>query len=106
MKLIKKVSEYKIEIIRMFFDNPSNATSGQTHNFLKKTMDTTISRASVIFYLNDLVKWGYLKFEKATGKGGIHRLYYLDMSNDEFTDKIYKDTQEQLDQLIKQMIKN
>lgn len=107
MKLIKKVSEYKIEIIRMLFADPSNATSGEVWKYLIKKMGkASPSRASVIFYLNDLAKWGYLKVEEATGKGGIHRVYYLDISNDEFTDKIYKDTQEQLDQLIKQMIKN
>lgn len=105
MKLIKKVSEYKIEIIRMFFADPSNISSGEVWKYLLK-MGIQISRASVIFYLNDLVEQGYLKFLEKTGKGGIHRLYFLDMSNDEFTDKIYKDTQEQLDHLIKQMIKN
>ena len=90
----------------MFFDDPSNKKSGEIHKFLIKTMDKTISRASVIFFLNDLVTWGYLKYIEATGKGGYHKLYFLDMSNDEFTNKIYKDTQEQLDHLIKQMIKN
>jgi len=106
MKLIKKLSEYKIQIIRMFFANPSNTTTGQAWNHLVRKMDKPPSRASVIFYLKDLSDQGYLEYIEATGKGGIHRLYYLGMSNDEFTDKIYKDTQEQLDNLIKQMIKN
>jgi len=106
MNLIKKISEYKIQIIRLFFDDPSNKTSREVWNHLIETMDQPPSRASVINYMNELCEAGYLKFLEETGKGGYHRLYYLDMSNDEFTDKIYKDTQEQLDNLIKQMIKN
>ena len=106
MKLIKKVSEYKIAIIRRFFDDPSNLNSRQIYNFLKTTMEKHPSRASVINYMNELCEDGYMKFIEKTGKGGYHRIYFLDMSNDEFTDKIYKDTQEQLDQLIKQMRRN
>ena len=106
MKLIKKVSEYKIQIIRMFFDDPSNKTFGEIWNQLIETMDKPPSRACVIFFLNELCIQKYLEYHEETGKGGFHRVYHLDMSNDEFTDKIYKHAQEQLDQLIKQRIKN
>ena len=100
MKLIKKFSEYKINLIKMFFDDPTNIGSGAAWKFLQKTMDKPPSRASVIFFLNDLVTWGYLKFIEATGKGGYHKLYFLDMSNDEFINLIYKNTQAQLDERI------
>ncbi|MBA7491409.1 hypothetical protein ES702_01954 [subsurface metagenome] len=36
-----------------------------------------ISRASVIFFLNDLVDEGLVKWEDGTGKGGHHKLYYI-----------------------------
>lgn len=35
----------------------------------------SISRASVIFSLNDMVDEGILGFRDATGKGGHHRVY-------------------------------
>jgi len=35
----------------------------------------SISRASVIFFLNDMVDDGVLGFRDATGKGGHHRVY-------------------------------
>ena len=35
----------------------------------------TISRASVIMYLNRMVDEGVLGFRDATGKGGHHRIY-------------------------------
>ena len=39
-----------------------------------------ISRASVIFYLNFLVRDGLAEFKDATGKGGHHRLYKIPVS--------------------------
>ena len=37
--------------------------------------DKTISRASVIFFLNRMVDQGVLDYSTATGKGGHHRVY-------------------------------
>jgi len=101
MKLIKKFQEYKIEIIKMFFDDPSNATSGEVWKYLNEQMGRAApSRASVIFFLNDLVTWGYLKNISGTGKGGYHKIYFLVLSKDEFINLIYKNTQAQLDERI------
>lgn len=36
----------------------------------------SISRASVIFFLDDRVDDGVLGFREATGKGGRHRVYF------------------------------
>jgi len=106
MKLIKKISEYKIQIIRAFFENPSNAKSLEVWDLLQNTMEKPPSRASVIKFLNELVEYEYLQFFEKSGKGGYHKVYFLDMSSEEFTNKIYKNTQEQLDNLIKSLIKN
>jgi len=101
MKLIKKVSEYKIEIIKMFLDDPSNATTGEVWKYLQAQMGRAApSRASVIFFLKDLAKWGYLKTMGESGKGGIRGVYFLDMSKDEFIALIYKNTQQELDEII------
>lgn len=35
-----------------------------------------MSRASVIFFLNDMVDMGFLGFREESGKGGYHRVYY------------------------------
>ena len=35
----------------------------------------SISRASIINYLNDMVDNGILRYEERTGKGGHHRVY-------------------------------
>ena len=36
----------------------------------------SISRASIINFLNDMVDAEVLKYEERTGKGGYHRVYY------------------------------
>jgi predicted transcriptional regulator len=101
MKLVKNLQEYKIEIIKMYFDDPSNATSGEVWKYLNAQMGKAApSRASVIIFLNALVKGGYLKMMKETAKGGYRGVYFLDMSKDEFINLIYKNTQAQLDEVI------
>ena len=103
MRLIKKFPEYKINIIKAFFENPSNTRTVEVWDFLKNTMERPPSRASIINFLNELAEAGYLKYFEETGKGGYHRVYFLDMSSDQFTDKIYKDTQAQLDELLSKL---
>ena len=52
--------------------------SGKTWEAVKKILgpEKTISRASVIFFLNRMVDQGVLDYRSATGKGGHHRVYY------------------------------
>ena len=40
-----------------------------------KEKGSSISRASVIFFLNDMVDRGALTFNSRSGKGGYHRVY-------------------------------
>lgn len=103
MKLVKKLSEFKINIIKMFFDDPSNAKSVDVFRFLQKTMEKPPSRASIINFLNELAESEYLQFFEKTGKGGYHRVYYLELSDDQFINLIYKNTQAQLDEIIKEL---
>ena len=56
---------------------------------LEELAPQTISRASVINFLNDNVdednpEKGVLKFREKTGKGGYHRVYSRNMTLDEF----------------------
>jgi len=48
----------------------------------------SISRASVINFLNDLVDKGLLDFSLVTGKGGHRRIYTMAMTREEFAHKI------------------
>ena len=54
------------------------------------------SRASVIFFLNDLVEDGILTYEERTGKGGHHRVYFPNMNKEEFTSYVVGSINEKL----------
>jgi hypothetical protein len=58
-------------------------TSGQAHKYLLDKPEKK-SRASVIFFLNDMVEDNILEYEERTGKGGYHRVYYPKMNKEEF----------------------
>ena len=57
--------------------------SGQAYRFLQDHPDNK-SRASVIFFLNDLVEEGVMTYEEKSGKGGYHRVYYPKMNREQF----------------------
>ena len=57
--------------------------SGQAWKYLQDKPEKK-SRASVIFFLNDMVDEGILDYEEKTGKGGYHRVYYPKMNRKEF----------------------
>ncbi|MGD2142343.1 MAG: BlaI/MecI/CopY family transcriptional regulator [Candidatus Bathyarchaeota archaeon] len=61
--------------------------SGQAHMYLQSTPESK-SRASVIFFLNDLVEEGVLSYEERTGKGGHHRVYYPKMTREEYSNYV------------------
>ena len=48
----------------------------------------TISRASVIFFLQDLAEAGWLNVGKRTGKGGHHEVYHKAAPFDQFLDSL------------------
>lgn len=50
----------------------------------------TISRASVIFFLNRQVDLGFMGWKDATGKGGHHRLYFPQVNMELLVQKIQK----------------
>jgi len=60
--------------------------SREAHQHLLDTGDDELkkSRASVIFFLDDMVEEGVLEFESETGKGGHHRVYFPVMKPEEF----------------------
>ena len=57
--------------------------SNQAHKHLGNSPEKK-SRASVIFFLNDMVDEEILTYEEKSGKGGYHRVYYPAMNRKEF----------------------
>ena len=64
---------WQAELMRFVWgDGEADSRSGWEH--LQGT-EHGMSRASVIFFFNDMVDDGFLAFREETGKGGYHRVY-------------------------------
>ena len=74
-------------------------TSGEAHQFLQVQPERK-SRASVIFFLNDMVEEGVLDYEERTGKGGYHRVYYPLMDRDGFQKYITEKINSKLEKMF------
>jgi predicted transcriptional regulator len=64
---------WQAEVMRFVWSRgEADSRSGWEH--LQGT-EHGMSRASVIFFFNDMVDEGFLVFREETGKGGYHRVY-------------------------------
>ena len=75
--------DYQKAIVDLLAGNPEMfwATSEVWESIKRKGIK--ISRASVIFFLNFLVRDGLAEFKDATSKGGHHKLYRIPVSSAE-----------------------
>ena len=75
---------YQKSIIRKLLNTkePINTNDMWEHVQEELGIDA-ISRASVIFFLQDLDKYGYTTSIEKTGKGGYHSLYTMSLTKDE-----------------------
>jgi predicted transcriptional regulator len=82
-------------------NNPERTgiTSGQAYEFLKDHPDSK-SRASVIFFLNDMVEEGVLTYEEESGKGGYHRVYYPKMNREQFAQHVAETITDKLNEVF------
>jgi len=77
--LRKTLREYEELALRYIWETgDEGAGSGSTWSAVNERLEEgkTISRASIIFFLNRMVDQGVLSWRDATGKGGHHRIYF------------------------------
>ncbi len=77
--LRKTLKEYEeIALRHVWFIGEEGVGSGKLWAITNKRLgpDKTVSRASVIFFMNRMVDQGVLGYRTGTGKGGHHRIYY------------------------------
>ncbi len=77
--LSKTLKEYEeISLRYIWTQGEKGVSTGRTWKAVTEALgpDKSISRASVIFFLNRMVNQGVLDYRSATGKGGHHRIYY------------------------------
>lgn len=85
---------WQVPLVEELFNR--KVKSGEAHEFLKerdvrtggKGSYTSVSRASVINFLNKLVDLELLGYTTRSGKGGYHRIYEMTLTREEFAHKI------------------
>ena len=75
-------------------------TSGQLYDWLQDHPDSK-SRASVIFFMNDMVDEGIMDYESKSGKGGYHRIYYPKMNREQFERYVVDTITKKLNEVFK-----
>ena len=102
------VHPYQVALIERIWeinkDSRTGLTSGLAHQFIQQNDDPELrkSRASVIFFLNDMVDEGILTYEEKSGKGGYHKVYYPKMNRDQFEKYVTKTITDKLHEVFQQ----
>jgi Fe2+ or Zn2+ uptake regulation protein len=74
---------YQVLSLGILWNSEDRYSSRQVWEQVNQQLEGTISRASVINFLNDSVENGLLDFVEITGKGGYRRLYSSKLSKPE-----------------------
>ena len=91
--LRKTLREYQEIALRYIWSlDDEGAGSGKTWEHVNKELSEgkSISRASVIFYLNRMVDEEVLGFRDATGRGGHHRIYITKLDESGYKEYIVR----------------
>ena len=80
--LEKVLRDYQIKALQIIWNSDNNGmTSREVYQAVNKSLRSkTISRASIINFLNDMCDEGVLKFEEETCKGGTRRKYFTGLN--------------------------
>lgn len=76
--LSKVLKDYQREAMNFIWESEGTGLKSRTvHTHVNKRLDggKSISRASIINFLNAMVDEGVLDYIEETGKGGYHRVY-------------------------------
>lgn len=87
------ISPYQQMALQCIWEDNTGKSSRQVWNYVNQKMyNDSISRASIINFLNRMVDEGLLNFETTTGKGGYRRIYYQKFGHSEFKEELIKRT--------------
>lgn len=95
----KVLKDYQIEALRMVWDDdPKGVTSREVYQHVNKQLEgvRTISRASIINFLNAMCDEGVVNYVEETCKGGTRRKYSTGLNEEEFKKHIAKSVLESL----------
>jgi len=95
----KVLRDYQIEALKMVWSNgETGVTSREVYQYVNKALIgvKTISRASIINFLNSMCDEKVLNYVEETCKGGMRRKYSTGLDEDEFKKYIAKTVVESL----------
>jgi len=95
----KVLRDYQIEALRMVWDdNPKGVNSREVYQHVNRQLDgvRTISRASIINFLNAMCDEEVLTYVEETCKGGTRRKYFTGLNEEGFKKHIAKSVLESL----------
>lgn len=77
--------DWQIKTLQVVWNNPEGVNSRMVWQKVNQVLEgETISRASVINFLDAMLDLGVLRGEDKTGKGGHHMVYYPAMDEEGF----------------------
>jgi predicted transcriptional regulator len=83
--LSKVFRDYQQEALKSVWKNSEKGLiSREVYEYVNGKIDGSISRASIINFLNAMVDEGVLNYTERTGKGGYHRVYTPRLNESEF----------------------
>ena len=95
----KVLRDYQIEALRMVWDDdPKGVTSREVYQHVNKQLEgvRTISRASIINFLNSMCDEGVVNYVEETCKGGTRRKYSTGLDEEGLKKYIAKSVLESL----------
>ena len=90
---------YQIAALDLLWSSDEHLSSREVWDKVNQVLPGTISRASIINFLNDSVENDLLDFKETTGKGGYRRLYTPKRSKPETAEYLSKIVKTQLETL-------
>jgi hypothetical protein len=87
--LLMFLRPYQEIALQCIWESNDGKSSRQVWDFVnQKLVNESISRASIINFLNQMVDDEMLNYETTTGKGGHRRIYYQKYDPSEFKQKL------------------
>ena len=90
---------YQIASLDLLWNTEEHLSSREVWDQVNQVLPGTISRASIINFLNASVENGFLDYKETTGKGGYRRLYTPKRSKEETSKYLSKIVKDQLQTL-------
>lgn len=90
--LAKVFRDYQEEALRLVWEKGDEGVISRVvwSHVNERLVGKTISRASIINFLNAMVDEGVLNYQERTGKGGYHRVYSPKLDEAEFKKYVAK----------------